>query len=386
MADLKLSVIMQLADRAAAPLRNITKGSKDAAQALKAARDTVKKLNEQQRQVDGFTKQQAALRAASDQTKVLQQNVAALTAAHGANSAQVREAEKALAKATAGYDKQRAAVVKLRSELTKAGIGNVASAQAGISQQMAAANAQIERQTNRLKAAGGLQRLGLSDNLQRISDKVASLRNQAAVGLAATGYFFKRFFLDVAADFEDFQTVLETTEGSSAGAQRAMKWVSDFATRTPYELAEVTEAYVKLRAYGLDPTNGLLKSLGDTAAAMKKPVMQAVEAIADAVTGENERLKEFGIKASKSGGQITYAYTDRAGQQQTTTIDGNNRELIEAETDARMRERFGDPHRHLQQQIQRRHGQAQPHLARHAQQPQRPVGAVHQHRHERGAF
>lgn len=330
MADLKLQVIMQLADRAAAPLRNITRGSKEAAQALKAARETVKQLNDQQRKVDGFARQQAALKAATDQTKVLRQNVDALTKAHGAGSTQVKAAEKALAKQTAELDKQRAAAMKLRAELSKAGISNVAEAQARISRETAAATAQIERQTNRLKAAGGMQRLGLGDNLQRIGDKVASLRNQAAVGLAATGYFFKRFFLDVAADFEDFQTVLETTEGSSAGAQRAMKWVSDFATRTPYELAEVTEAYVKLSAYGLDPTNGLLKSLGDTAAAMKKPVLQAVEAIADAVTGENERLKEFGIKGSKQGGKITYAYTDSAGNQKSATVDAANRKLIES--------------------------------------------------------
>lgn len=340
MADLKLQVIMQLADRAAAPLRNITRGSKEAAQALKAARETVKQLNDQQRKVDGFAKQQAALKAATDQTKVLRQNVDALTQAHGAGSAQVKAAEKALAKQTAELDKQRAAAMKLRAELSKAGISNVAQAQARISRETAAATAQIERQTNRLKAAGGMQRLGLGDNLQRIGDKVASLRNQAAVGLAATGYFFKRFFLDVAADFEDFQTVLETTEGSSAGAQRAMKWVSDFATRTPYELAEVTEAYVKLRAYGLDPTNGLLKSLGDTAAAMKKPVLQAVEAIADAVTGENERLKEFGIKGSKQGGKITYAYTDSAGNQKSATVDAANRKLIESTLTAIFNEKY----------------------------------------------
>lgn len=340
MADLKLQVIMQLADRAAAPLRNITRGSKEAAQALKAARETVKSLNDQQRKVDGFTRQQAAMQAASDKAKVLRQNVAALTQAHGANSTQVKTAEKALAKATTEFNKQRDAAVKLRGELNKAGIGNVAQAQARISRETAAATAQIERQTNRLKAAGGMQRLGLGDNLQRIGAQVSSLRNQAAVGLAATGYFFKRFFLDVAADFEDFQTVLETTEGSSAGAQRAMKWVSDFATRTPYELAEVTEAYVKLRAYGLDPTNGLLKSLGDTAAAMKKPVLQAVEAIADAVTGENERLKEFGIKAAKQGGSITYAYTDQAGNQKSATVDGNNRKLIESTLTAIFNEKY----------------------------------------------
>lgn len=341
MADLKLQLIMQLADKASATLRSITKGSKETAQALKAANDTVKKLNEQQRKVDGFQKQHAALRIATDNTKVLRQNVEALTKAHGAGSAQVKVAEKALAKATTEFNKQRDAALKLRAVLNQSGIGNVADAQARISRETAAATAQIARQTNRLKAAGGLQRLGLSDNLQRIGDKVASLRNQAAVGLAATGYFFKRFFLDVAADFEDFKTVLETTEGSSAGAQKAMKWVSDFATKTPYELAEVTEAYVKLRTYGLDPTNGLLRTLGDSSSASGKSVMQAVEAIADAVMGQNMRLKEaFGIGATVSKSSITYDYTDSKGAQQFKKVMKGNRKEIEDTIRGIMDEKF----------------------------------------------
>lgn len=332
---------MQLADKASAALRNITKGSKESAQALKAANETVKRLNDQQRKVDGFQKQHAALRAATDQTKVLRQNVAALTQAHGAGSAQVKTAEKALARATAGLDKQREAAMKLRAELNKAGMGNVADAQARISRETAAATAQISRQVNRLKAAGGLQRAGVGESLQRVGDKVASLRNQAAVGLAGMGYFFKRFFLDVAADFEDFQTVLVTTEGSSEGAQKAMKWVSDFATRTPYELAEVTEAYVKLRAYGLDPTNGLLKTLGDSSSASGKSVMQGVEAIADAVIGQNTRLKEaFGIGAETKGNRVTYDYTDSKGIQRTKTVMKGQRKEIEAAITEIMNEKF----------------------------------------------
>ncbi len=73
-----------------------------------------------------------------------------------------------------------------------------------------------------------------------------------------------------------------------------------FRGQEPYELAEVNEAFVQLRTRGMDPTKGLLKTLGDTSAAMGQPIMQAVEAVADAVTGENERLKAFGITASKT--------------------------------------------------------------------------------------
>jgi hypothetical protein len=37
---------------------------------------------------------------------------------------------------------------------------------------------------------------------------------------------------------------------------------------------------------------------------MGKDMMQMIEAVADASTGEFERLKEFGIKASKQGDQV----------------------------------------------------------------------------------
>ena len=101
--------------------------------------------------------------------------------------------------------------------------------------------------------------------------------------------------VDVASQFEKFETVLISSTGSAEKAKEAMKWVTDFAVKTPYELDKVTEGFVALKNYGIDPTNGTLRTLGDTAAAMNKPLMQGVEALADAVTGENERLKEFGI-------------------------------------------------------------------------------------------
>jgi len=73
---------------------------------------------------------------------------------------------------------------------------------------------------------------------------------------------------------------------------------------------------------------------------MGKDVMDAVEAIADAITGENERLKEFNIRASKSGGEITYAYTNKAGKQKTAVVDGSDRAAIEATLKTIWNEKF----------------------------------------------
>lgn len=144
-----------------------------------------------------------------------------------------------------------------------------------------------------------------------------------------------------ASDFENFQTILETTEGSAAKAETAMKWVQNFAVKTPYELDQVTGAFVKLRAYGLDPTQGMLTSLGDMSAAMGTPLMQSVEAMADAVMGENERLKEFGITASKAGGMVTYAYTNAAGEAATVAVKAGDKIAIQQKLMEIMNERYG---------------------------------------------
>lgn len=159
----------------------------------------------------------------------------------------------------------------------------------------------------------------------------------AAAGLA--GYAFKSTFIDTAAEFERMETVLGTIEGSSAKARKALDWVTQFGATTPYEVGEVSEAFVRLRAYGLDPTNGLLRTLGDTASAMGKPLMSAVEAVADAMTGENERLKEFGIKAKVSGQKIVYEYSSN-GKTMTRTAKRNSREQIEATLSAIWNEKY----------------------------------------------
>lgn len=107
---------------------------------------------------------------------------------------------------------------------------------------------------------------------------------------------------------ENLKAQLKTLTGSAEGAATAYGKIAEFAKTTPYELEEVTQAYISLANRGVKPTNALLTQLGDIAASQGKPLQQAVEAILDATTGENERLKEFGINASKSGDQVTFTF------------------------------------------------------------------------------
>lgn len=141
----------------------------------------------------------------------------------------------------------------------------------------------------------------------------------AGTAVVAGMAFLGKSVLDTSAKFESYAATLETIEGSAAGAEKALDWIANFAKTTPYEVDELTAAFVKLRSYGLDPMDGTMVTIGDTASAMGKSLNQAVEAWADATTGEFERLKEFGIRAKQQGDQVTFFWTQN-GQEQSRVV------------------------------------------------------------------
>ena len=123
--------------------------------------------------------------------------------------------------------------------------------------------------------------------------------------------------------FDKLNASLITATGSVQGATKAFGALQDFAASTPYGLQEVTKAFIQLRNLGLTPSERALNSYGNTASAMSKSLNQMVEAVADAATGEFERLKEFGIKAKQNGDQVSLTF------QGVTTNIANNAATIE---------------------------------------------------------
>ncbi len=125
--------------------------------------------------------------------------------------------------------------------------------------------------------------------------------------------------IKVSAQFEGFEAALTTIEGSAEKAGKSMDWVAKFARETPYEVAGVTDAFIKLKTYGIDPiADDALRTLGDAASAMNKPLNQAVEALADATTFQFERLREFGITTQQKGDQVTFSFQKNGKNVQET--------------------------------------------------------------------
>jgi hypothetical protein len=126
--------------------------------------------------------------------------------------------------------------------------------------------------------------------------------------------------IKTASEFEQLQVALEGTEGSASKAKAAMAWVAKFAKDTPYQVGEVTDAFVRARGVGIDPMTGAMTKLGDAAGGARKTLMDAVEALADAQTGEFERLKEFNITTSVKGDKATFSYIDKAGKNASKSV------------------------------------------------------------------
>jgi len=122
--------------------------------------------------------------------------------------------------------------------------------------------------------------------------------------------------------YQSLNASLKTVTGSAENAESAFNLISEFSKRTPFQLKEVADAFIKLKSLGLDPSEEALESYGNTASAMGKSLNQFIEAVADATTNEFERLKEFGIKAKQQGDDVSFTF-----QGVTTTVAKNAAEI-----------------------------------------------------------
>lgn len=108
--------------------------------------------------------------------------------------------------------------------------------------------------------------------------------------------------------FEQLSGSLKTVTGSAKGAQEAFALIEKFAIDTPYQLNEIVEAFIRLKALGLEPSEAALTSYGNTASAFGKNILDFVGAVAAATVGEFERLKTFGIKAKVVNEDVSFTF------------------------------------------------------------------------------
>jgi hypothetical protein len=119
---------------------------------------------------------------------------------------------------------------------------------------------------------------------------------------------FGKAVVETTAEFQKMEAVLTTTLGSKSAAQVAMTQIVEFASKTPFQVNELTDSFVKLANRGFTPTLAQMNALGDLASSTGKSFDQLTEAALDAMTGEFERLKEFGIRAKSEGDKVAFTF------------------------------------------------------------------------------
>lgn len=172
----------------------------------------------------------------------------------------------------------------------------------------------VEARLERLAAEG--------DKVSMSFSKIAAAVSAAIGAIAIDGLISK--VVNTQRSFDVMYASLKTMTGGAQQASEAFERLRKFAAQTPFTLEQSVQGFTKLKALGLDPSERAMESFGNTASAMGKDLSQMIEAVADASTGEFERLKEFGIKAKQEGDKVSLTF-----QGVTTTIGNNAAEITE---------------------------------------------------------
>lgn len=162
-------------------------------------------------------------------------------------------------------------------------------------------------------------------NLEGAASGVSTALKAATVAFA--GFAASRGLqgiLDATQRMEGFRTQLTTYLGSQQLANAELQRLSQLARSLPQDVDELTQAFVIFNRFGIDTSNESMRAFSNIAAANSKSIIQFGEAVADAMTGEFERLKEFGIKVSSENGR----FTARIGEDQVAVANSTS-DLVE---------------------------------------------------------
>lgn len=164
-----------------------------------------------------------------------------------------------------------------------------------------------------------------------------TLLTAGAAGATALAIKGSKDMISQASSMEQYRNTLNIVMKDNKKAGETFKWAVDYANKTPFETSDIVDGTVKLQSYGLEAQK-VLPYIGDMAAAMGKGMDQAVEAVADAQTGELERLKEFGITKE----QIINHANKKLGKMEVVNNKGQitNQKAFNLALTSLMKERF----------------------------------------------
>lgn len=162
--DLRLRLVLDVIDKALAPIKRIGAGSQAMGEKLREARDELKKLRLQDSAIGSFRAMGNEFKASSAKAQVLRARLAELRATTPATTEEAKKlakevgnTERQLKRAAAAVDEKQRKLEGLRERMKTVGVKNLAQDEATLASRMAAANQQIEEQQTRLEKLAKLR-------------------------------------------------------------------------------------------------------------------------------------------------------------------------------------------------------------------------------------
>lgn len=167
------------------------------------------------------------------------------------------------------YNKLTSQLSRSKAELQQSGVNtkNLAGEQDRLQKEVAESNGELQQNRDKLRELGK-ELKDTSGSSGTFGESVGSLTAKlvafagAYVGIRS----IKQAIIDVftAGDqFDRLNIQMTGVMGSIEAGEKATLWIQDFAKNTPLELSEVTQAFVQLRNFGLDPMDGTLAKIID---------------------------------------------------------------------------------------------------------------------------
>ncbi len=281
--DLKLQVLLSTIDKATRPLKHISEGGIQTARALKEARDRLKELTSQQKDVSAWRAQRAAaeqtgaaLTAARDRVKSLSQELAATDAPTRAMTRSFQSAVREATRLKQQHQQQSVQLQGLRSKLYDAGIStqNLGTHERQLREQINATNASISSQGKRMaELSAQHKRAAMARSQMEKSQRAAgNLAVNGAAGLGV-GYAASRPVAAAVKAFapnEDSATQLKLSMMDNTGkVSEDFQKITDLATklgdRLPGTTADFQNMMTMLRRQGIS-AQSILGGTGEAAA------------------------------------------------------------------------------------------------------------------------
>lgn len=151
----------------------------------------------------------------------------------------------------------------------------------------------LDKVKKKSKDAGNSGKKGFAGFTKQLGKlKVAALGVVAAMAVVVTA---GKKIATVGMAFEDLQISLNTVFGGIEGGKKAFDQVISFAETTPFQIEDVTKAFIRLKSAGLEPNLEMLKTFGDAAsiAGNATEAFASLVKIASKATGGGLGLEEL---------------------------------------------------------------------------------------------